>query len=67
MNQQNSSNADQANNPNQFCSGIGTFTQCKLCGIHFYYILFNLYISDIIKNCCITGNATGNNMKKGMS
>ncbi len=67
MIQQNNSNANEVNHPNPLCSGIGTFTQRKICGIHFYYILLDLYISDITKNYFITGNATEHNMNKGMT
>ncbi len=40
MVQQYSKNSIQENHQHKVSSGIGTFTQCMLCGIHFYFVLF---------------------------
>ncbi len=60
-------NAVQENHSHPLYSGIGTFTQCKLCGIYFYFILFYFLCLKHDKYFFITDDATANNMNKGMT
>ncbi len=56
-------NADQQRYQHHTLIGIGTFTQCRLCDIYFY---FNFDIQVYITFFDISGNAPVSNINEGM-
>ncbi len=52
------------NHQNQLCSGIGTFTECMLSCIHFYYVLFLNFRCG--KFLFVTGDAPSNKTNEDM-